>query len=438
VRRERFIALLVLASILPGAAGGAHAFDLFSRLDLLGQVREGDQSRKTEAPADVYGQVGASGLWARSSVDTFFRLERDLANDDGDTDFYAGYATIPGAVPGVEATAGRQFLSEGPGFTYIADAGKIRIDRGWPVAFTVYGGAPQYFEPTYSTTVISQDETLWGGNARSRRWKGGQLGAGYQQWERKGRVLQQLVTATGTQALPRLPVPTDLYGSIAYDAGGNNLDFASAGANLTVPAPRLLVNLEGTYYKPQDGGKRVQTDLKRREDTIFQAFSVSDLTQFRTGLTIPFGRALSARGAYSYQRYDSLSGNGETGHLGSAGLMWLPGGDGLETIGLDYYVADSGGNVNGGSASYQNQVYEQITFFVRFGVASYEKRSNQDGTAITSFLGLTYDVLPELSCQVNFEANHNERFDEDFRFGFRVAYNFRHRIERSAPAGERS
>jgi hypothetical protein len=429
---------VVLAAAL-GAPGAVRAFELSSDLELLGQVRDGDQSRETEAPVDLYPQLGARGLWARTSIDTYARLERDLANDDGDTDFYAGYATIPGAITGVEARAGRQFISQGPGFVYVADAGKVRIDRGWPVALTVYGGAPQYFEPLYGPSIISQEETLWGGNLRSRRWNGGQLGAGYQQWERKGRVLQQLLTATGTQALPHLPAPTDLYGSISYDANGNNLDFANAGTSVVVPRPRFLVNLEGTYYKPQSGNRTVTTDLNRREDTIFQAFSVSELGQVRTGLTIPLCRTLFSRGGYSYQTYDSLSGNRENGHLGNAGLTWLPGGDGLETVGLDYYVIDSGGgNVNGGSASYQNQVYERITFLVKFGVASYDKRSNQDGTAISSFTGLTYDFLPELSCQVNFEANHNERFNEDFRFGFLISYNFRHRIERPAATGEKS
>lgn len=439
MKHRRFIAGMALLGVTLGASNRLSAFEISSDFDLLGQVRDGDQSRETEAPVDLYPQLGARGLWARTSIDTYARLERDLANDDGDTDFYAGYATIPGAITGVEATAGRQFISEGPGFVYIADAGKVRIDRGWPVALTVYGGAPQYFEPTYGPSIISQSETLWGGNLRSRRWKGGQLGAGYQQWERRGRVLQQLLTATGTQSLPQLPLPADFYGSIAYDANGNNLDFASAGTNLVVPGPRFLVNLEGTYYKPQNGNQTVTRDLNRREDTIFQAFSVSELGQFRTGLTIPLLRTLLARGRYSYQTYDSQSGNRENGNLGNVGLMWLPGGDGLETVGLEYYVADSGGgNVNGGSASYQNRVYERITFLVKFGVASYEKRSNEDGTAISSFTGLTYDFLPNLSCQVNFEANHNQRFNEDFRFGFFVTYNFRHDIQGPAPTGEKS
>jgi len=37
-------------------------------------------------------------------------------------------------------------------------------------------------------------------------------------------------------------------------------------------------------------------------------------------------------------------------------------------------------------------------------------------------------VLPGFVWELNFEANHNDRFDEDFRFGFLISYKFRQRI----------
>ncbi len=418
----------------------ALAIDIQGNFDLLGQVRDGDQSRDTEAPANLYGDTRISGLWARSNIDTFFRLQHDFARDDGATDFYAGYAHVPGAVPGVDITAGRQFLSEGPGSVYVADAGKIRIDPGWPVSFTVYGGAPRYFEPTYSTNIISQDEVLFGGNMRTKRWNGGQVAVGFQQLERKQRVLQQLVTGTATQSLSGLPGMPDLYGSIAYDADRQNLDEANAGVNFFLTRPRLMLNLAGTYYKPQDQSNGVvQTDLNRREDSIFELFSVSDLLQFRGGMSHPLTRTLSVYGDYSYQRYQSKAGKRENGHLGHVGLAWLPGGDGLESVRLEYYVADSGGgNVNGVDASYQNQVYQRIVFRTMLGVAYYDKRNNTSDVPVSSLVGLGYVLLPGLIGELNFEANRNNRFAEDFRFGFAISYNFQHRMDHLPFTGDRS
>ena len=75
-------------------------------------------------------------------------------------------------------------------------------------------------------------------------------------------------------------------------------------------------------------------------------------------------------------------------------------------------------------AQYQNDVYERLSFRVKFGFDYYEKISNETDTAISSLVGLGYDILPNLFCEVNIEANSNQRFDEDVRFGFQVAYNF--------------
>jgi hypothetical protein len=102
---------------------------------------------------------------------------------------------------------------------------------------------------------------------------------------------------------------------------------------------------------------------------------------------------------------------------------------------LEFYVTDGdGGSVYGGKAYYESRVYEQLVFRTKLDVAGYEKESHQSDTAISGFLALGYVVLPGLICELNFEANHNDRFDEDFRFGFLVSYNFRHRVPR--PKGE--
>jgi hypothetical protein len=434
-------AILFLAPV--AAAGAAAAADLHADLDLLGQVREGDQSRETEAPIDLYGQAGASNLWGRSSLDTYFRLERTLGRDDGASDFYAGYARLPNAltVPGLDATVGRQFLAEGPGGAYVADAGLLRISQpGWPVTLSLYGGAPQYFEPTYATTIISQDETLFGGNMRGRPWRGSQIVVGYQEHARQGHTLRRQVSATATQSLRNVIGSPDLYGAVAYDANGSNLDFANAGTSLSVPGTRLRFNVGGSYYKPQDQNRnRVEADRNRRENTIFEAFSTSEMWQVRAGLAYPITATLQIHGDYSFQRYEPLQANVEHGHIGSAGLAWLPGGDGLEVVRLDYFVRDSdGGNVNGVDLSYENTVYEGIYFRVAANVAYYEKVSNQRDVPVSTLIAVGYDILPDLYCELNLEGNRNDRFDADMRFGFRVAYRFRTWVPLPGIAEEKS
>lgn len=403
-------------------------------LSLLGQVREGDQTDETEAPINFYGSLLASGLHHGTQLGTFFRLQRDFGLDDGATDFYAGFLRVPGAIPGVDLTLGRQFLSEGPGGAFVADAGKIRFDPGWPVSFTVFGGAPRYFEPTFSSEIQSQDEILFGGSARTARLGGAQLALGYLQLERDDDVLRQLVTGTASRAFPTLPGLPNLYGAIAYDADHSDLDLVTAGADLFLAQPRLLLNVEGSYYKPQDRADgELPTDLDRREDAIFELFSLSEMLQFRGGLRYVLSPSLSAFGDYSYQRYDRSPGVTDNGHVGSTGILWLPGGDGLEVLRLEYYVIDSeGGNVNGGKAYYESRVYERLVFHTKLDITHYDKASHQEDVAVHGFLGLGYLVLPGLFWELDFEANHNDRFDEEFRFGFLISYNFRHRIGQSS------
>lgn len=410
------------------AALPARAADLWGDLDLLGQVRESYQHRDTEAPANVYADVGINHLWHASETEAYFRLEQDLAGNQNTSDFYAGYARVPNLLPGVQATVGRQFLNEGPGNVFVADAGKVNVDVGWPVMFTVYGGAPQYFEPTYSTPIISQNEILWGGNVRTTRWNGGQLTLGYQQWERESKVLQQLVSASAVQSMPRWLFAPRFYGTFGYDADRANVDTATGGVDFTVPAPLLLFNLATTYYQPQDNTDLLP-DLNRQEDTIFQLFSNSNLWQARGGVRHPLSRELSVYGDFSYQNYDNAVHQNQNGYLAHAGLLWLPEGDGLEQVLLAYYMADSsGGNVNGVSLYYENKVYEKITFRFRTDLAYYEKESNQSDWPVATRTGLAYEFIPGLDGQLIFEANRNVLFDADFRFGFALSYNFAHYV----------
>lgn len=419
------------------AARPAAAADLWGDIDLLGQVREGYQDRETQAPVDLYGNLGAARLWHGSDLETYFRLEQDLATGENAADFYAGYARVPNLLPGVQATVGRQFLNEGPGGVFVADAGKFTVDVGWPVSFTAYGGAPQYFEPTQSTPIVSQDELLWGGNVRTTRWPRGQLTLGYQQWERQNKVLRQLISGSAVQRVPHWWGAPQFYGTFGYDADRQNVDTGTGGVDFTVPAPLLLVNLAATYYQPQDNPELV-ADLDWQEDPLFQLYSNSNLVQGRGGIRKPFSRALTTYADYSFQTYDNAVDETQYGHLAHAGLQWLPEGDGLEQVVLAYFLADSsGGTVNGISVFYENRVYERIVFRFRTDVAYYDKESNQSDWPVHTLTGLGYELAPGLLGQLLFEANRNVLFDADLRFSFAVSYNFRHRVERpdaAAPA----
>jgi hypothetical protein len=181
------------------------AQDARGNLSAFGQVREDDQSHETEGPSYIYGDLGIDRLPHGTELGGVFQLGRDFGADDGTSDFYAGFVRVPASTPGLDVTLGRQFLSEGPGGTFVADGGKIRFDPGWPVAFSLYGGRPRYFEPTFGSNIIDEDEWLFGGNVSAARWRGGELTLGYQQYERSGHVLQQLVTGTAGGSFLSLP-----------------------------------------------------------------------------------------------------------------------------------------------------------------------------------------------------------------------------------------
>ena len=420
--------LLIVVALCPRA----QAIDLYGDSQVLGQVREGTLSKETEVPVELFGAAGASDLPFRSSADTFFRLQNDFANDRQETDFYAGYADVPGALPGTDVTGGRMFLSESPGGVFVADGGRARVDAG-PVALSAYGGVPQYWEPTYGAPYQSQDETIFGGNVRTNGWRNGYLDIGYFQQNRDQRTLRQLITGTGSRSFPDLIGMPNVYATVAYDADGNNLSQATAGFDAFFLHPQLTFNFQSTYYKPQSQGEYVIPDINLRKDGIFELFSVSDLLQFRGGLNYVVTRNLSAYANYSFQRYEQTDNNYVNGNLGSVGATWLPGGDGLEVVRWEYYVIDgTGGTVNGVRGYYENRVYDRIVFRANVDVAHYDKATNQSYTPVASTLGLGYLFTPSLFAEVAFEANHNALLAEDFRFDFQLTYKFQHHSERPA------
>jgi hypothetical protein len=405
----------------------------------LGQVRDGDQEPETEAPNVWDGEVGLNGLPYRTNLATSFLLERDFATNDGVSNFYSGFLHSQPA-PGLDMTLGRQFLSNGPGGVYVADAGKVKVDRG-PLEFTLFGGAPRYFEPTYGSEILSQDEVLFGGSVGTARLAGSRVSIGYLQLERDSREVRQLVTGTATRAFPTLPLTPNLYGFVAYDADRQNLDLLTGGGDFFWAGPRLHFNVEGSYYLPQDehGGRPIE-DINRREDAIFQLFSISKMGQGRAGLQHSITRTVSAFSDYSFQHYEeSGEGQVQNGHVASAGLLWMPGGDGLEVVRLEYYVMKTDDDTaNGGKAYYESRVYERLIFRTKLDVTRYEKVTNAEGTAVNGFLGVGYEVCRGFEWELNFEANHNERFDQEFRFGFLLSYRFRHDLKEPLRWGRQS
>jgi hypothetical protein len=413
----------------------ARGVELRTDLPVLGQVRNGDgyMDGGAQAPIELYTDMGLSGLPRGITLDTYARLEEDFANYNGQADFYSGVLRMPAARPGLDVQLGRQIVSEVPLNIYDADSGQVRLSLGGPYSVSVFGGQPQYWEPTYSSPSLSQDEQIFGGSLRATPFQGGAYSIGFLQQNRQGREIKQLVTATGTRSFRTLPGLPNLYGNFAYDADRQNIDQVRVGTQSFVWRPQLLVNFESGYYKPQDNGKVLIPDINRREDPIFQLFSVSQMLQFRGGARYAVTPTVSAYGDLSYQRYEQLAANTGSyvnGYVWSTGLLFLPGGDGLESVRTEYYGIDSGGGtVNGVRAYYENRVYERVLFRAKADVAYYEKATNQSDTVLASLIGLGYMLLPGLVAEVNFEANRNQLFPEDFRFGFFITYNARYQTD---------
>jgi hypothetical protein len=412
----------------------ARAIQLLADVPVLGQVRDGAFGDGTEAPIEMYGNLGVSDIRHGATLDTYFRLEEDFAQWNGETDFYSGVLRVPNAVPWLDAQLGRQVVSQAPTTIFDADAGQIGLAPGGPVAFTAFGGQPRYFEPTYGAPGYSENEQIFGGTLRTTQLTNGSVSVGYLQQYRDGREIKQLVNTSGVRSFLRWPGMPNLYGSFAYDADHQNIDQVRAGTQAYVGNPRLLVNFESSYYKPQDNGRVLIPDLNRREDPIFQVFSLSQELQFRGGAHYQATRTLSAFADLSYQRYEQLATpvtqSYVNGYVWGTGLLYLPGGDGLEVVNVEYYGTDGGGgSVNGARGSYENRVYDRILFRAVADVSYYDKATNQSGTSLYSVIGLGYVILPGLVGELNFEADRNQLFPEDFRFGFFITYNARYRTQ---------
>jgi hypothetical protein len=422
--RNTILLGLVLSILHPVAA---RAVELRTNPSVLGQVRDGDGylPGDTEAPLELYGDFGVSAMPRGTTFDTYLRLEENLADGESEFDFFSGVLRAPAALPGLDVQAGRQIVAESPVGVWAADSGQIRLGLpDTPFSLTVFGGAPRYWEPKYNPMGVSQDEQIFGGSVRVAQYQGGAMALGYLQQNRQGDELMQQVTLSGTRAFAGLPGLPNFYGNFAFDADHANIDQGRIGMQSFVWQPQLLVNLEGGYYKPQDNGDDVVEDTDRREDSIFQIFSVSEALQFRGGARYNLARTVSTFADLSYQHYEHLDGSDVDGYVWSAGLLYLPGGDGLETVRLEYYGADSdGGSVNGGKIGYENRVYENVLFRVNCNVGHYDKSTNQSGTAVAGLVGLGYMVLPGLVAELNFEGNDNQFFPEDFRFGFFITYS---------------
>lgn len=428
------IATLILATV-------AGAVDLRFQPSILGQVRRSPWSSQTETPTEIYGDLGLSSLPLGSTFDTYFRLEEDFSDLSSETDFFTGVLRVPALPQRLELQLGRQIVAESPVGLWDADSGQVRLAiPNSPLSLTVFGGAPRYWEPTIGPPDYSENEQIFGGSLRLAKFRGGSMSMGFLQQVRAGRELMQQVTLSGTRSFANLPGLPNFYGNFAFDADHQNVDQARAGFQGFVWSPRLLANFESGYYKPQDMGSHVVANLDRREDPIFQLFSVSDLLQFRGGTRYTVTPTVSTYADLSYQRYQQTPSWRDNryaptglanGYVWSAGALWLPGGDGLEMVRGEYYGIDGvGGSVNGGRVTYENRVYENIVFRANLDVGWYEKSTNQDGVGIASLIGLGYMFLPGLVGEVDFEANSNQFMPQDFRFGFILTYAADYAIER--------
>jgi hypothetical protein len=433
--RRRFVALLACLTALSLPAPRAAAVDLQATVKVPGQVRDGYFGGDTEAPFWLYTDLGVNRIRHGINAETYFSLNDDFATERGGGDFYAGVLRIPNAIPYTSASLGRQFLGEGPRGGNLADAGRVTLDTGGPVALSVWGGQPEYFEPTFSSPSISQDEQMFGARVIATGLTSSHLNVGYLQHIRDGRTLSELVSLNAGRRFADLAGRPNVYGHFAYDADNANVHMAQLGTQATLMPARLLGSLEAAYYDPQGTRSLFRADPNLAEDPLFQALSFSNQLRFRGTLRYLFSDDLSAYTNLGYQRYEVSDSVYSDGYLGGAGLRWLPGGDGLESVRVEYYVADSrGGNLNGVRLYYDNWVYDRIHFRTKVDVAYYEKITNQQDTAVATLMGLGYDLLPGLYCEVYLEGNRNERFDADMRFGLNIVYNWTHRFgQQSSP-----
>ena len=204
---------------------------------MLGQVRDGDQSRQTEAPIDLYGDFGVAGLPHGTTLDTYFRLEHDFGLNQTTDRLLRRLAARAGRHPGrrlharppdPQRSAGRRLrrrLREGAHRSRLARR-LHRLRR----AAALLGADVRVAESS------RRDEQIFGGSVRTTRWKSGYLSLGYLQQNREQRVLHQLVSLSGARSFTQLPGLPNVYGLSSYDADHQNLDQATAGVRASLAA----------------------------------------------------------------------------------------------------------------------------------------------------------------------------------------------------------
>lgn len=414
-------AWLAAAAGVPGTLWGA---DWQGQADLVGQVRDGVTSSRTESPVNFYGALSAQRLPHDVGGETYFRLERDWAQAGTNSDFYLGQAQL--GIHGLQFSLGRQMLDEVAAGFFVADAGRLSFDRGRAWAISIFGGQPRYFEPPARSTVLSRDEQFVGASARYRFGPRSSLALSFVQLQRDGHRVRQLTQFQFHHRFPSIGGRPDLYTLASYDSAEQNLERMSAGMGW-IWTSRLFARTEVSYYKPEQRSPAVLFGLSRYADPIFSLFSVSSLRQARAGLQYFLRRNVSAYADYSALQYEPVVGERTTGHVATIGLLWHPGGDGFETVRAEYSVIDSlGGNVWHGRLYYENQVYRRILFRITFAVASFDKITRQSAVAASGRVGVGYLVRPGWLAEVSVEGNGNPRFEQEFRLGAFFTYRWRY------------
>lgn len=423
-----------IALLLLSPAGSAEAVDLSGAVLANGQVREGFRVDSTEAPTNIYGAILGTNVHHGVGGETYFRLARDWSRADGASDFYLGFARLP--VRGVELSLGRQLLDEIPGALYVADAGRLRLDRGGRVGLSLFGGQPRYFEPLQGPETISQDEQIFGGSARLRWAPVGHVVWSFAQLQREQRRINQLLGVTWSRAFSEIATRPQTYALLAYDTAERSVQQVTGGGGLLLH-PRLFARVEGGYYKPQQRSAGAMTGLDRFADPLFSLFSGGGLRQARCGVQYQWRPTVWWSLDYGFQTFEESSGKALEGNRGSVGMMWLPEGDGLEVVRAEFLATDSrGGNLYGLRGYYENRVYRRILFRTKLEVVRFDKVTNEQDTVVSSRVGVGYELAPGLLMEISLEGNRSPRFDREFRLGLFVTYNVHYRDGWRAPTLE--
>ncbi len=416
---------LALWSLVSGRTG-AYAAQWEGSAELLGQVRDVDIGTRAESPTNLYGALAADRIHHDTGGETYFRAERDWSRANTDADFYLGRAEL--GLRGLQFSLGRQAIeTAGVGF-WVADAGRLTFDRGVGWAVSVFGGQPRYFEPQPRLGSLSRDEQFFGASTHYRIGRSGIVGFSFVQLEREAHRIRQLSQLRFRHQFVGLRIRPDLYWLASYDTAERNVERLNAGASFLLH-PRLFARMEAAYYKPEQRSAPALrlSQLERYADPIFSLFSASSLRQVRGGLQYYHGRHWSAYADAGLQQYEPRPGATETGYLASVGLLWLPGGDGLERVRAEYSLIDGpGGRGHHWRVYHENRVYERFVFRTKLEAATFDKVTNRSDTATSGRLGIGYLLRPNLLAEFHLEANHNPRFDHEFRVGLYLAYRWRY------------